>query len=588
LTGKRKKKAVELVIAPEAVIATKCWWELPILGALIFGALLLRIVGQLDKVFVNGNVWFRGVDSWYHMRLADSTVVNFPSFPSWDMFAKYPAGTEVGYLPLLSWVVALLGKIGNYEVAAAFLPTVLGALTLIPIYLVGREVFSGKVGLLACLLIAVLPGEFFHRTMLGFTDHHAFESLLMATTLLFFLYAYRTLKWRWMTLSGVSLGLYHLAWAGTSFFLLIIGIWMWFEFLRRYKHNEPIHPLCLMVTVPVGIGLLISFPYLGKESLLISSGLLGLSAVLWLLTRFVKDREYVLFGLTLLAPAGLVVLGFFQSWHSLIVTIFWGGSTYIQEAAPLTPTVLFATYGISFFLMLGGLWFCPREKSKGLFLIWCIVLIIAAVGQRRWGYYTAIPVSLLATYFAFYLTKWVSPRVRVAVVVVVALFLLIPNVNNTVRLVWLPNAITSNWYVALTWLEKYTPNPFENENAYYDQGSREKASYGILSWWDYGHWVIRISKRVPTDSPTLASGAPARFFASKTVEEAERHLKGLNIRYIVIDSTLLTGKWHAVPRRAGKEPFNVEESVLWQLWTEQLDQYKKVFERSDIKIFERG
>lgn len=42
------------------------------LGLIIVGAFLLRVIGQWDKVFVDGNVWFGGADSWYHMRLGNS------------------------------------------------------------------------------------------------------------------------------------------------------------------------------------------------------------------------------------------------------------------------------------------------------------------------------------------------------------------------------------------------------------------------------------------------------------------------------------------------------------------------------------
>ncbi|KKL77731.1 hypothetical protein LCGC14_2031930, partial [marine sediment metagenome] len=208
--------------------------------------------------------------------------------------------------------------------------------------------------------------------------------------------------------------------------------------------------------------------------------------------------------------------------------------------------------------------------------------------QRRWGYYTVIPISLLAAYFTFTITQWVKPQVRVAVVIIIIAFLLMPNINNTIRLSQLPNNITADWYVTLTWLEKNTPDPFIKEDTYYQLKVEEKTQYGVLTWWDYGHWVIRIAKRVPTDSPTLTSNIDAQFFTSETEEEAAKALRDLNIKYIIVDRTLVEGKWYAIARRGGKEDLDVKESMLWRLWTNKAIEYEKVFERGDIKVFERS
>jgi dolichyl-diphosphooligosaccharide--protein glycosyltransferase len=271
---------------------------------------------------------------------------------------------------------------------------------------------------------------------------------------------------------------------------------------------------------------------------------------------------------------------------------------------------MFATYGMSFFLMIGGLWFTPKNKNTSLFLVWSLVLIVAAIGQRRWGYYTVIPVSLLASFFTLYLTKWVSKNTRVAVVAIMILFLIIPNIRNTVRLMYLPNNINADWYVTLTWMRKNTPDPFTSrvedqiyklENGqiilpkgqyvlkggrYYQRKVKEKPEYGVLSWWDYGHWIIRIARRVPLTSPTQTHRVPSKFLTSGTEEEANKCLKNLNIRYIIIDRSLLEGKWYAVKDRAYSD-IRLKDSMLWKLWNEEVVGWKKIYERGDIKIYER-
>ncbi len=308
---------------------------------------------------------------------------------------------------------------------------------------------------------------------------------------------------------------------------------------------------------------------------------------LWLITKYVKDREQILFGLTILVPVGLAITGFFYSWHDLLITFFWKGGTTVQEVGWLEPSIMFATYGMTFLLMVGGLWFCPKNKFTYMFLIWSLILIASSIGQRRWGYYTIIPISLLASYFTYKITLWVYPHTRVAVVTIIILFLLFPSIGGTIQLSKFSNNINADWYTTLTWLEQNTPEPFPDKNAYYKSNVEEQAEYGILSWWDYGHWIIKIGRRVPLDSPTQSSGIPASFFVAQTEEEAEKALRGLNIKYVIIDKTLITGKWYAVARRGEKEDLDVKESFLWKLWIEEAIGYEKIYERGDIKVYER-
>ncbi len=563
--------------------------EYVVLGLLVVGAFLLRTLGQLDKVFVGGNVWYRGVDAWYHMRLAD-----LQGWLNWDMYAQYPNGAEVGYGPLLPTLARVLGETG-----AAYLPAVLGALTLIPVYLIGKELFSGKVGLLAVLLVAIIPGEFFHCTLLGFTDHHALEVFLMTSSLLFLLYTYRTQRYVWAVLAGISFGLYQLAWAGVAFFFLIVGLWVWWEFLRLLRNNESMLPLVKTVSIPAGIGLLISFAAVSIPTAAASIGLVLAPIALWLMTSVLKDRDKILFALTVAVPIAIVVIGYFIDWRELLVPIFWSGNTYIYEALPLNLPDILATYGISAFMAIAGLWFYLKRKDLSpLFVVWSILLIIAAVGQRRWGYYAIVPVSLLTAFFTFQIGKWVKPETRIAIIIVVAFFLIFPNIQGTIRIAQLPNNISADWYVTLTWMRENTPKPFKDvevggplytwpEEAYYS-GTLEKPQYGILTWWDYGHWIVRIAHRVPTESPTHGGFAGSNFYTARTEEEANKVIKGRNLPYVLVDESIVKGKWPAVLARAKEPEFvDVRETFLWTLWTDNATTWTKIYERGSVKLFER-
>ena len=166
--------------------------------ALLFGlSLFLRAYLPHDMVFSGDQVKFVGADAYYHMRLVDSLVQNFPNYTTFDPYLYYPYGSTWQYMPFFDLLIAasaLVVGLGSptlhtIEAVAAYMPAILGALTVIPVYFIGKELFSRKAGLLAAALIAILPGEFMGRSLLGATDHHIAEVLFSAAAMLFFIMA---------------------------------------------------------------------------------------------------------------------------------------------------------------------------------------------------------------------------------------------------------------------------------------------------------------------------------------------------------------------------------------------------------------
>jgi len=182
-------------------------------AGLIAAALLsfyLRGIIPLGRVFSGGSVIFSSEsDAWYHMMLAKGTVINLQRL--WfDPMTYFPHGTSLHFGPFVSWAITVasyilgLGHPSTHlvETVGAFLPAVLGCLLVFPVYYIGRELFGRTCGLISAMTIAVLPGQVFSRTTLGFTDHHAGEILFSSLTIMFVLLALRTGKG--MTLSAVQ------------------------------------------------------------------------------------------------------------------------------------------------------------------------------------------------------------------------------------------------------------------------------------------------------------------------------------------------------------------------------------------------
>jgi len=589
----------------------KKYWSWIGLGCIIVIAFLLRVVGQLDEVFVDGTVLFRGVDAWYHMRVIDNMVVNFPHILRWDYYACWANGSLVGFYPLMHWIVVGISYIvglGNYEYVAAFLPPILGCLTLVLVYLIGKEISNYKVGLIACILLAFLPTEFFHRSLLGFTDQHMLEVFLMALTSLFIIHLNKSGKYRYIVGAGITLGLYFLNWHGAGLLAFIIGIYFWFSFIYKFMNKENQFLLCRNTFLVGLIGLLVSVSYLHNsidaKINLISLGLVIVMPIFfYFFTKVIKNREWFIFFLGVIIPAVAFTVAWLVPLRTIFGPVFWGFGTYIGEAVPLLldPRAIIANFGLSFLLMIGGLYFVLKKDKVTYFTIWSIVMFLAAMGQRRWAYYFSINIALLAAFFIYRIGNWVKPTTRSVVLIVICFFCLLPNIKGTVSLASYKNEITPDWYNAMVWMEKNTPNPFEGRDTYYSleekptttEGFIEgRGDYGVLSWWDYGHWIIRIGRRVPLGSPThQGDGLSPRVITAQTGDAVIELLKGQDVRYLIIDEDTLTTKFYAVAMKSKKDLDRLDQvrqdSFVFRLWQQDnLGDFRLVYNGGTVRIYE--
>lgn len=592
--GKKKRKYIK----PKKVQPTKenRWIEYPLLGILVVGAFLLRSVPSWNRIFVDGQIWYRGVDAWYHMRLVDNMMANFPIPLKWDLSALYPSGVPVGYFPLLSWLIAIPGQVFNYEVVGALLPPILGALTLVPVFYIGKILFNKWVGLFSCLLIAILPTEFFHRTMLGFADHHVLEVFFSVSTILFLILSYKENKVRYPILAGISLGLYLSSWSGGL--LLVLPIWLWFVLILTHKlvKGEPIDTLCKYMTITFLISFLIFLPHIALVEGTLPFVLFMFLVTLTPYTCFLTSKVLSDWPRFVIVAEGALILFilfcalYYPQIFQTIRSILPGIGTTIEEAAPSLPRVLSSCYGISFLLSLGGLVFSIKNKQNLLLIIWASFMLLLALGQRRWGYYFTISNAIMASYFIYLISGWVGKNARVATIIVVCVFVLMTNIKGTIGITNLPLHLTKDWYQACVWLKENTPDPFGGD-AYHDLNPDATADYGILSWWDYGHWILRVGRRVPLTSPTYQDvKIQGGVLVAQSEEEANKKLGNLNIKYIIIDEAMVTTKFYAI---AEKSPYTEEpeelrpNSFTMRLWLEQSETWEKIYQVGKVKIFER-
>jgi len=566
-------------------------FEVRALVAIIVGAFLLRVIPQLKNVFVDGNVFFRGVDSWYHMRLADNLIQNFPFPLKWDAFAPSFTGGLVGFRPLLSASIALVGKLGfNYEVFAAFLPSILGSLIIIPTYFLAKELFSKKVAILSAVFVAILPGELLHRSLLGFTDHHIIEVLLTVTIILFIVLATRK-SWKFSFGTGTCLGLLVLAWYGCPFTIVVIGLWFLIEFLTKHWRGQDTKQVCIIASVTGATALAISGWYLpGSLGQLTTAGaLVALAASPWIVrfvARVVPSKRLFLSIIVVMIVGAILLINTRTNVQYHILSVFWGGGSTIGEARPLDVRTAMNVFGVPFLLMFGGLYLYIKNRGSLIFVLWTIIILVATFGQRKWGYYSTISVAMLSSYLIFYAQGWISKNVRYAAVAIIICFSILPSIRTIYAVATLPNNITPDWYDVLVWMRDNTSEPFEGSNAYYKLQVYEEPKYNVMSWWDYGHWINRIAHRVPLSDPGRQEEveSPA-FFAATSIEEANQILNNSESKYIVYDKNVLEGNFHAIEQKAGVSVV-AKDSFATKLWYSVIPGYELIYQSGDVKLFE--
>ncbi|HII00177.1 TPA: oligosaccharyl transferase, archaeosortase A system-associated [Methanosarcinaceae archaeon] len=111
--------------------------------------------------------------------------------------------------------------------------------------------------------------------------------------------------------------------------------------------------------------------------------------------------------------------------------------------------------------------------------------------------------------------------------------------------------IDEDWQDSLQWLETSTP-----ATSHYTEPSKTP-EYGVLSWWDYGNWIVYLAKR-PAVSNNFQTGVEdsALFFTSGSEEQAKSVLDRLNVKYVITDSKMIEGKFRYIAELAGK---NIED-----------------------------
>ena len=605
-----------------------------ILLALFFAvALYLRVYLPYDQVFSGDGIKFTGADAYYHMRLVDNLVSHFPHLTPFDPYTSYPYGKIVGWHPFFDWLLAAIIMVTSWgsptqhtiDVVGVYFPAILGALTVIPVYFIGKELFNRWAGVISAGLAAILTGGL-SRSILGFTDHHVAETLFTTVTLLFLILAVKSAREKqlsfdhlrrrdWATstkplvysmLASVFLGIYLLTWTGGLLFVFIIFayfiIQLIVDHLRSVTTDYPVI-VSTLVLLPASVIVLLLLPQTQLSRLYLPSLLIATLTppILAGISRLMANKKVkpVYYPLTLMG-LGLVGLAIFYvinpSLLSTILTRFAmlapikAHSTIVETQPLLFPQGSFSlsyawlNFTTGFFLSLIALGILIYRivkqggADKTLFVVWSLVILAATLGQRRFVYYFVINVAVLTGYLSWGILeltgfkklngkplaalkatkkKTETKKSRKASshttanymimtlgIVVVFFLVFFPNIEPAVatasREYFTPD---DAWYSTLTWLKENTPEPFGDPNAYYllyepplpkESYHYPPSAYGVMAWWDFGHWITRIGRRIPIATP-LSWGSCSQFFSAEDEISANKIANKQGVRYVIID-----------------------------------------------------
>ena len=198
------------------------------LAATTAAAFIVRVL-PYRNAFLGGNIIFHQPDAYSHLRRATLIVKNFPAFPTIDHYMAYPYGAEAPWPPLYDYLIGFLsmlfglGSPGDTVilVVTTLLPPVLGALTVIPVFLVARHLFGERVASWAAVFAVVMPGQLSY-SVIGSGDHHTADAFLLLWVFHYYLKSRkgpdRPVAWlprKEELLAGLFLGLGVLVWQGS-------------------------------------------------------------------------------------------------------------------------------------------------------------------------------------------------------------------------------------------------------------------------------------------------------------------------------------------------------------------------------------
>jgi dolichyl-phosphooligosaccharide-protein glycotransferase len=343
-------------------------------------------------------------------------------------------------------------------------------------------------------------------------------------------------------------------------------------------------------------------------------GMIGGTLFLYAIQVYLKGKEKILYPATLVGCGILFALILYitspQLYTLLILDIFafFGQvavTNTVQEARGWSTEMAWMTFNYGLLLMLGGILVMIYKNTRDehpeqvFALVWSLIMLASTIQHVRYEYYLAINIALLSAVcvsFAFKQTKgdlakligragtpakikddtsetadtgkkqkkgqkkhaevsslnYIAVAIMVIIIGISAMFVLSSAMFSYTNASGSPNRMNPDWKESLEWMGQNTPDTGVDYYAISNPATFKypAESYGVMSWWDYGHLITYIAKRIPNANPFQQGVAgdmgAAAYFMSTSENAANNILDHQGTRYIVTDIEMDTGKFWAM------------------------------------------
>ena len=522
-------------------------------------------------------------DPFFNYRATEFIVENglIKYFDWHDELSWYPNGRNISAnsqvilhsFTAFSYMIFGSG-IDLYDYVIIF-PAIIGSLTCIPIFLLGRTIGGNTVGLFSSLLFSIsIP--ILVRGQIGWFKSEPLGIFLSTISVYLFLSGIfsknKKIIFLKMVLGGLIFTSALSAWGGNYYFLIILSIFIFsFTFVKK--------PIFSLWAIPIFIttSLLSSliFERLSIKFIFGISGLILLVPTIFFVVSFILEKklnEKLSKKLILLVLVSIVIIGTtLLSINFLYMSLYnqqlleTGSYRYLNAINPFLNTSnpliesisehailnLQTSFILHSILMIFGslaIWLMLSETklknymNSGMMifsLIFGFFGLYISSAFMRLEVFASLSLIILTSITLTYLTKSVltkSKKISFKIIlfsgtiILLLIPLLLPIESTIYGIAHTPPTIlnggssfpvsTQDWNLAFEWIKNNT-----NENSV------------MVSWWDYGYWIQTKAERTTyIDNATLYVGSIekiAKIFFSEPIS-AWNSLKEMNVEYLII------------------------------------------------------
>ncbi|MEO0137448.1 MAG: STT3 domain-containing protein [candidate division WOR-3 bacterium] len=535
-----------------------------ILLLILLTALAVRILPDLGKKIETG-ILFVTPDPFYHARRTEILVKHFPHFENFDYYISYPTGAYCIWPPLYDYLIAgfiwLIFKgqptTAQLEWTCALYPVFYGLVFIFLTYLIARKLFNETIALFATYFTSLMPG-LLAWSQLGYNDHHIVEALSLL--LLFGILVSNLKTSKRSILLGFAMGFALLSWQGSILFCGLV-----FLILFLFEDELPAFWsffLVILAILPFSLNNYYIGGYFSYRGLsLLHIVLLGYAMMVLLLKYFVRRREVAIS----IMLGGIIIITFFllyfkypsltaglnfifkkNPWHKTIIEF----QPMYEMAEILVPQRIHIYFGRGYYfwpIMLGVFILNGLRKSNSItisrraisyFTIFTIFAGVMSLFTLRYTPWFVPFYAMLFSYFLYEVYKFFKGKFIKGEIWGIIIVLLLTLVNFKDILISYLSHPTTDQQVhpfipqinACYWLRDST-----EVTSYYSTPIK-RPEYGVMCFWDEGHYIVYLAKR-PVTASNFGDDVPNfnltnMYYLTETEKAANEIIEGLNCKYI--------------------------------------------------------